>query len=90
MSEPFDSNFVIHLTKKQHDLVAQFAVQSGRSMEDALYLLLDASIYMLHCQAVREENAKLAADFVCVCGEPLRGRDCNCAFAALPDEGGAA
>jgi len=34
-------------------------------------------------------NAKLAAGYVCVCGEPLRGRKCNCAFAALPDDVGA-
>ena len=53
----FNSKFEINLTEKQHGLVAQFAVQSGRSVEDALYLLLDASIFMLHCQAVREEKA---------------------------------
>lgn len=49
----FNSKFEINLTEKQHGLVAQFAVQSGRSMQDALLLLLDASIFMLHCQSVR-------------------------------------
>lgn len=50
----FTCKFEISLTEKQHGLVAQFAVQSGRTMEDALYLLLDSSIYMLHCQQARE------------------------------------
>lgn len=53
-TKSFTSQFTINLTEKQHGLVAQFAVQSGRTMEDALYTLLDASIYMLHCQQVWE------------------------------------
>lgn len=51
---PFNSKFEINLTEKQHGLVAQFAVQSGRSMHDAVRLLLDASIFMLHRQSVRD------------------------------------